>query len=579
MSPNMREPAPSAADWPAPIRRLTRGASRRAASVAAIAYALIVASMWGAFNPLSGFSSETIFPYTSETSSWHLGFFFRDTLRAHTNTFYHLSYLIGEALGIGGSYTPFQAVYALLWWSRGFLVFLILRRFLPDALVPSFAAGALVLVHASDRSLQWVGQMNQFGFIFWMLLAAYCVTAAVQTVDRSRATALALAGCFCECMCLWSYESPIFLVLAFPLALPLLHGGNPRRRAAISALWYAPVALYLVETVARYARGTGRTYQEGVLRKSWDLAVLAGDWWFNVGASLAFWTWARTEWRALAGRAEWLSGVAVIAFLLGGIAMVRIGGLPGRLGRSDRGWWMLLAVGLSSVALSIPPYLLLGETRSLWRTQLLSGIGAGLALTAVIGLLATIAPRRRVGTAAFLVLGSVVVYLGSAAAIERGALHRFIWERHRAAIAEILRVAPSLRPTSVVVVVGIPRDADPFGHAMWLDLALRLVYPHIPVAGVYFYSDGTPGPGTNLKASGNTWKWDGTGFPPVVREAALSHTIVVLYDAGGSGKLARVLPSFVCAAPCAAQTYDPAPMIGGPISPRAVRRYRLDAGS
>jgi hypothetical protein len=37
---------------------------------------------------------------------------------------------------------------------------------------------------------------------------------------------------------------------------------------------------------------------------------------------------------------------------------------------------------------------------------------------------------------------------------------------------------------------------------MWLDMALRLMYPGIPVAGTYFYEDGTPAPGASLEAEG-----------------------------------------------------------------------------
>jgi hypothetical protein len=45
-------------------------------------------------------------------------------------------------------------------------------------------AGALVIVHSSDGALQWVGQMNQFGFIFWMLLAFYLLTRAVGATGK-----------------------------------------------------------------------------------------------------------------------------------------------------------------------------------------------------------------------------------------------------------------------------------------------------------------------------------------------------------------------------------------------------------
>src|SRR6476646_10120175 len=109
----------------------------------AFAYALLVLIMWGAFNPHSGLPYETGFPYASETTSRLDGFLYRaDPLRIHASTFYHLSYLLGEALGIGGSYVPFQAVYAVLWWARGFLVFLILCKFLPNDILICYSAGA-----------------------------------------------------------------------------------------------------------------------------------------------------------------------------------------------------------------------------------------------------------------------------------------------------------------------------------------------------------------------------------------------------------------------------------------------------
>jgi hypothetical protein len=112
---------------------------------------------------------------------------------------------------------------------------------------------------------------------------------------------------------------------------------------------------------------------------------------------------------------------------------------------------------------------------------------------------------------------------------------------------------------------------------MWLDLALRLAYPHIRVAGIYFYTDGTPGPGDNLKAEGERWKWDGKGLRPMVVDTAISDTVIVDFDPSGHGTLAKIMPSFVCEGDCAAGLYNPAAVITGPISPRTVRRYRLDA--
>jgi hypothetical protein len=122
--------------------------------LAAVVYAVIVAIMWAPSGLHSGMGYETGFSYSSMTNTWWNGFLYTaDPLRIHTNTFYHLSYLIARILGIDGSYEPFQVVYATLWWARGLLVFLILRRFFPRDTLLCYLAGSLVLVHASDRAL------------------------------------------------------------------------------------------------------------------------------------------------------------------------------------------------------------------------------------------------------------------------------------------------------------------------------------------------------------------------------------------------------------------------------------------
>src|SRR5438128_5017358 len=172
---------------PRPATDQDRKAARSIAVTAAVAYLLLVAIMWGPFNLYSGMPGETSFPYMSRTQGTFGGFLYRyDPLRIHTNTFYHLSYVLGEILGIGGSYVPYQIVYAALWWARGCLMFLLVRRFVPQHQLVAYVAGALTIAHASDRSLQWIGQMNQFGFIFWMMLAFYTFTVGWESSSRLR---------------------------------------------------------------------------------------------------------------------------------------------------------------------------------------------------------------------------------------------------------------------------------------------------------------------------------------------------------------------------------------------------------
>jgi hypothetical protein len=349
----------------------------------------------------------------------------------------------------------------------------------------------------------------------------------------------------------------------------------------MSAVWYSLPALYLAATTWRYyVRATGRTYQVSVLRTGWDLGALAGDWLFNMAASLQFWTWARSEWKVPESQAALLAAAAAAVFLAGGAVMARLShgrGAPAAFGVPGRIWWALLAAGFVLAALSFPVYLVLDSARGLWRTQLLSGVGSGLMLTALAGLLSQVVAWRRVEMGTFLVLGAVIVYFGGVSAVQKGALHRFVWERHRSAMVRILHVAPSVKPESMIVLVNVPKAEDPFGENMWLDVALRLVYPGISVSGSYFYTDGTPGPGNTFEVFGAWWKWEGPGFPPLLPIISLARTVVVDYDPSGPGRLEATLPPFVCRGFCSSQVYDPTSVISGPISPRTVRRYRLDS--
>ena len=540
----------------------------------------MIVLMWAPFNALSGLPSETVFTYLSETSSALQGFLYPfDPLRIHTTTFYHLSYLLARAVGMDGSYVPFQVVYASLWWARGFLVFLLVREWIPEDPFVPYVCGSLVVVHSADRATQWVGQLNQFGFIFWMLLACYGLVRAVNATAWRRMIPLTTMACFCEYMSLWSYESQIFLLLAFP-CLAVVRRVRSWRRAAFGLVaWYSILLVYLWFSVDRYVAGGG--YQETVIRKTWALNVFLSDWLFNILASIEFWTWSTGEWRISQFVAVSLATVTVGVFVLGGAILARFTRRD-EVSCTDvigtRTWSMLLLVGFAALALSFPAYLLLDSARSLWRTQFLSGIGSSLVLTGVIGLVAT-RVTHKTSAMTTLALAAVIVMCGSLAAIQIGGYQRFLWERHRASIVRILRAAPSVTPDTVVILINVQRDSDPFGHNMWLDLAVRLAYPGIPVTAGYYYKDGSPGPGHNLKIEDGRWKWDGTNYPPLVRDTTTANTIVVDDDVAAESPLVKSLPAVLCPATCAVQPYDPEKVITGPISPRARRRYQISCRS
>jgi len=550
----------------------------RAAATAAIAYLLIVLCMWGIFALSSGMPYETTFPYVSENSSGLHGFINVDPLRPHTNTFYHLSYLLGEAFGGNGSFAPFQIVYAILWWARGFLLFLILRRLLPRSPQLAYMVGALAIVHASDLALQWVGQMNQFGFIFWMLLAFYLFLVAIDS-GRSRAAAVFLLfAAACQYMSLWSYESGLFIILLLPLGVLFARWPTGKRRALLMAVWYIVPAVYIRAAVLRYWHSGGQSYQESVLRTDWSMSSILNDLGINIARGLEFWTWRDNL-------AVYVPVAEMVGLAMGAVAVYFSGALLLRLARrgdanalSEGLEWRpilaLMAAGLVWVVLSFPAYLLLNSARGFWRTQFLAGPGAAAVFAAVAALLFSFLPYRRVREAAAVCAGAVVVYYGVCAAVQLGGRHRDIWEQHRRAVAKLLRAVPQVKPDTVIVLVDVPQPEDPFRNDMWFDFALRLAYPATPVSGVYFYTDGSAAPGDNLKLQKNQWNWDGTLIAPLVRSTTLDDTIIVDYEAGGAVRMLDTVPDFLCAKTCAAETYSPrSRILDSHPSPRAVRRY------
>lgn len=550
----------------------------------ALLYAALVLAMWLPFGPGSGLPYETGFPVVSE-STWALegslwkGFFYADPLRMHTNTFYHLSYLLAECLGISGSFFPYQLVMAILWWARGFLMFLIVQKFLPGRLVLSFSIGALALVHSSDGAVQWVGQLNQYGYMFWMLAGFHALLVSFEQTSPRKAAGWACAAALCEFMSLWSYESHAVLMLSLPLLLLLLE--RSRRALLYGACWLVVPSCYMALTVLRYTSQAGdQTYQAGVMRNDWAPSVLLSDWGFNIVASLKFWAWAgTTEWHADPVQVL-LPALAAVAIFSGGVALCHryAQKQSGPADQEDHlsNYWSLLGIGLALVALSFPAYLLLNSARSLWRTQFLAGVGAALVFGGVIGLLMMgVSVRLRVIVAG--AVGSAVVAGGSISAIKKGAFHHWIWERHRYAIAQVIQVAPAVRSGTLVVLTNVSRQEDPFGHNMWFEFALRLAYPFTRVGGFYVYSDGTYAPGRNLQLVGDRWKWDRTGMLPMYEETEDTALLGIEYSSASRARLLKPheLPEDLMPPARAAQLYAPQRLIDkGPPSVRAVRRYR-----
>jgi hypothetical protein len=532
----------------------------------------IVLALWLPFSPHSGLPYETRFVYDSETSIWWLGFLHSDDrLRIFTSVFYQVAYLMGELSGFAGSFVPYQIVYAALWWARGFLVFLIGRRLAPGSDVFWYLTGALVLVHSSDSTVGWVGQLNQSGFTLWMILAFYFLVIALQQPDRLRADIAMVAAVLFEFLSVWSYESQFLIILIAPLFLLCLYRRSWRSRLAIAAPWYLVPAFYIVATIKKYLVSGGDTYQESVLRKVWSVGAILSDWLFNISASLKFWGWSGSQPpHASTSQLMLPTVLAMASFLVG----------AGFLVWHNRGWkldsrtlWAVLLVGLILLALSFPGYLILESARSLWRTQILSGCGAALVLGAAIGLCAGSFPGNWLRLGIIALLGALVVAYGSFSAVKKTAFHRWVWERHRSVMAQVLSAAPRLKPGTLVILTNVPRDADPFlGDSRWFDMALRLAYPRTLVGGMYFFEDGTLAFGGDQKIFLDG-RW-ALGANRLLTKGGVDVMLVLNYQRQDLLSIAKSLPSFLSVDENSARVYNPEARIeSGSPSPRAVRRY------
>jgi hypothetical protein len=594
----LREPTETAALGTATVEGLTASptalragpVARRAPAVPAVAdgirsvgpvailYVGLVLLLWLPFGPRDGMGYETSFPYTSETSSfWHGFLYTADPLRIYTNFFYNLGYHLSAWIGESGSFVGFQIVYAALWWGRGVLVYLIMRILFPRHQVLAALTGLLVLVQASDHALNWVGQMNQFGTIFWMVLAFYALVRALNTPSSVGVAIAAILAALFAYMSLWSYESPLFMILAFPVIVLALRFGWSRRTLLISAVFYVPPLVYAWDNLRRYtSSGSSALYQESVERSSFGVGALLHDLWFNVWSALKFTAWGSQMPAVTAGTERIFLGFGGAIVAASGVAVVGYGAL--RRGEpivpERRPLLVALAAGLILLVLSFPAYLVLADADSLWRTQFLAGIGAALVLVAVAGLLALRARRRTLQLAVLAVTAGLVSYFGVYASFTMASFHYSNWQRTRTAMAEVVGFVPRLKPDSLVVLTGVPKGSgDPFGDNMWFDMSLRLAYPHDPVVGIYYYSDGTPAPHENMVLQSQQWSFNGTGFPTLLTSVPVANTVVIQYSASGLGHVEAQIPRFLSHQdPWLAATYDPLARIEAGPAPALVRR-------
>jgi hypothetical protein len=558
---------------------LQRLPQARLDAAAVAVFALLVLCMWVWYGLRSGLGYETAFPLESESDRRGL-YYYADSLRRFTSFFYHLSYVAGTWVGETGSYVPFQLTYAMLWLLRGTLVFQIVRMLGDRHGAISFLAGAFTVLHAADASLNWVGQLNQFGFIFWMLLSFVALLKAFELERRLLlAIPIAVAATQFGRICIYSYESPLPLIFSVPVLVMLLFVGWSWRKFLLLLIYFSLPLQYCWRWLqAKFDRSIEDTYQFTVLRKDWNAFSILGDWASNVWHSLAFWQWPRTVPDSIDTQFMLVAVVcasAAAASLIVMLLWIRRTTEPAAA--TTNGFRLekrLLVLGLAMVALSFPAYLLLDSATSHWRTQLLSGPGAGIALASLVALVAR-GPWRapRLGTWLASVLSGAIAATAVVASQGSAFRHRLDWEKHREVVAAALTAAPRVKDGTVVLLVNHRPEPLVFAHNLWWDYAVRLAYPRQLVTGIYYDKPREIAPG--IKASfEDAYVFIESEAPVLIKMAKLDQVIVLEALANGRVSVAPSLPDWLDVAPEHRHQYGPHNRIGPwPPDARALRRF------
>jgi len=555
---------------------MSERADYRLYAAATAAFTVLVISMWAWYGLHSGMGYETHFPLHSESTDrgWHFGM----DMRRFTSMFYHLAYLISSWAGHAGSYVPYQIVYAVLWVLRGLLVFQIVRMLGDRRGGAALLAGAFTIVHGADTSLNWVGQLNQAGFIFWMLLAFVVLLMALELQNRLLiAIPLAVLATQFARICIYSYESPLPLIFGFPLLALSLFLGWSWRKALLLGVFYSLPLQYCWRWLSIYLnRNSEASYQFSVLRQDWGIGSILSDWALNVWHSLAFWQWPRVSSTVDSSLSLVITAWSLIACgtLLAAFLWTR----RTRRNTSEHDGsgleLRLMSLGLAMVVLSFPAYLLLETATSSWRTQLLSGAGAGIAWSSALTLLSRRSWRReRAGgaTASLITVAIVVagVWAGQVSALK----HRLQWEQHRTIVASMLAIAPRIPDGTLLLLVNRQPGPLVFGENVWWDYAVRLAYPNRKVSGVYFDAPGKTAPGARLRMSGTTVQLH-ADIDLAFSTATLSRALVFEWLPGDKLAVAPDLPEWLTVEPRARTDYRPRALIGPwPPDERAVRRF------
>ena len=481
---------------------------QRAAVLAVIAIPAIFLAFYGVHGGMPWDYSLT---YVSELTPGLEGFLYGDPLRIYTNVFYNVGYLLPGLVHAQGSWVGYHVVYALLWAAKGLLVLWLSSLFdLP--MVIGAPAAVIAVAHGSDISIGHVGQINQFGIIFWTLLSMCCFLYFLRHKGFSRYVLL-LVAIGSSYFGLWSYEGTLFGLLVYPALFNWVAGRWKDWSCWLgAAMVTAPAIIYSGLIVERLiVERTGESYQESVLRKDiHNIGALAHDYFhllrglfdvpgwltakleiFNVPmASLVSQLFLASATLALMVTLYFCVRLTITQYR---VEKARANIRPLRAEALGPKTFQLIAMLFILASAFLAPFLALDEAAAgYWRTQILAGPFASILIVVLLYFLFIYLPQpvmhSKIATAAMysgaLLLVTMAGFTANAVSYQA---YNDEWEQTRGPIERLLKTVPGVKPGTIIMLQGVPVGAAPWGSNFWFDILIRLAYPKIEVAGAYSF--------------------------------------------------------------------------------------------
>jgi hypothetical protein len=544
--------------------------------ITAIGYWILTMGVWGLFAFDRGLNYETMFAVNCQSRGLYLCLIYLDNLRPYNSLFLGLSHLMG---GDNGSYISYQLFYGFLWWSRGFLTFLIFRRIFPQYPAVGFLIGAIVVTHVTDSTVNWIGQIHQLGFMFCLVLAVYLLIESWYAAQKWRAALLLAASLIPLYISLWTYESQFFIIVLMPVVLFVLRPKITLPLILTSLIWWVFPAIYGYLQIQRYLLTKETTYQSSIMRPDLTVNALLQDLGVHLQQSLRFWKWVSgaTPEYTIAHLNLPIGLLCAVAFLLTGYWVCRPQVLHQPL-PSKRQLLVCLGVGVVILGLSFPIYLLIAGNTMFWRTQLLSSFGAAITLVAGILLLArSLSPKRYQGVIC-LCCCAFIVFSGVRVGVILQGFHEYRWRLQQNLMEQIAQLAPVVKDRSLILLTNLTKDynVDPFGASMWFDAPVQLLYPGRNVVGHYFYADGS-------QPTDDAWEFTATGLRRVkgaegmmkqFDQAPYDRLLVFNYGLEGKITLLETIPPKLLPPGVTASAYQPQQNIEPVLLPdRSIRMF------